>query len=223
MKLEQIKKIPPTYINSGIPQKFYDAKLKDFKILGNKQEKEFNSNSFEEFKDYYNNLEENILNGYGLILCGSKGIGKSMLMTILAKKAIEIYMSWNRDIQAHYKVQSEYEDKINKLCFIQATSLIQLTFRSTCSPKELELAYNLKSFSGVCVDDLTKIQTFKDQKEFSILDDLFRFRDLNQLPTWVTSQMDVESLTKILPSPLMDILKSNFKEIVFVGDSQRGL
>lgn len=220
MRLDKLKRVSKVYAGTGLPLRFYDSEIEDFKILGDsKKERDFNKKSLESFLEYYNNLEENMIEGKGLILCGSKGVGKTMLTTILSKRAIEIFLKWNKEIKAHYGNDVE---KLNKLQFVQATQLIQLAFRSTCSPKELELAYNLKGFSGLFIDDITKIQSLKEDKEFSILDDLFRYRDLHQLPTWVTSQVDIAGLEKMLPGALFDLIKSNCKEIVFIGDSQRG-
>ncbi|MNC68395.1 hypothetical protein D3C75_1189810 [compost metagenome] len=84
------------------------------------------------------------------------------------------------------------------------------------------MAYSLKKFSGLVIDDLTKIQSMKEQKEFSILDDIFRYRDLHKLPVWGTSQIDFQNLEKMFPGALFDLISNNCEEIIFLGESQRG-
>lgn len=213
------------YSKCNIPTKYIQNSLEDFKILGKtEKEKKQNQKSFDMFMDYYNNAETYLREGTGLLICGSVGIAKTFLLTQLAKKIIEVFDEENKKIQ-----NEDMGDNVrfNKFYYIQATTLSQMIFTSGLNEDELKIRRGIKTISGLWIDDISKLSETKSGVEISFLDDILRYRDLNCLSTFYTSQLPFDSigefkgLDEAISRPIHDIIRGNTVVINFRGESQR--
>jgi DNA replication protein DnaC len=212
------------YSKSNLPMKYIEHDIKDFRILGDSEkEKKHNEEMFEIFMDYYNNAELYLRKGEGIILCGSVGIAKTWLMTHLAKRIIDIFDDENGKIQE----EDIKTDKSNRFYYIQATTISQMVFTGGLSEKELTVRRGIKEIAGLWIDDISKLSETKSGAEISFLDDILRWRDLNGLTTFYTSQLPFDSvgkfegLDKALSKPIHDIIRGNTRILTFRGESQR--
>lgn len=207
------------YLKSNLPMKYVDSNINDFKILGdNSKEKQFNEKMYQLFNNYCKDLNINLKNGFGLTICGSVGIAKTWLLTHLAKKVIEEF-----DIE-NIKIQDEDLGdgiKFNKFYYIQATTLSQMIFRTGLTEEELKVRSGIKTIAGLWIDDISKISETKTSVEISFFDDIIRYRDLNKLTTFYTSQVPFEELSNALSKPIFDIIRGNTLQLTFRGESQR--
>lgn len=217
------------YSKARLPMKYIDYSLDDFRILGkDKKTKDHNSESFEEYMEYYNNLEENLKQGKGLMLCGPVGVAKTWLMTLLSKKVIEIFNNENGKMSEEQLLVKDQSKKYrNRLIYIQGTTMNDLVFRTGLNESEINLRGGIKTIAGLWIDDISKMGETKNKHELIFLDDILRWRDLNALTTFYTSQLPFESkgeimgLDKVLSKPVHDIIRGNCKIITFKGESQR--
>jgi len=204
---------------SNLPIKYINNNIDDFKILGDTEKcKDFNRKMFEMFLNYCDNLENNLKNGFGLMICGSVGIGKTLLLTHLSKKVIEIFEKENLKIQDEELGESV---KYNKFYYIQATTLYQMIFTSGLSEQELKIRRGIKSIAGLWIDDISKLNETKSSIEINFLDDIIRYRDLSKLTTMYTSQLPFDELSNTLSKPIFDMMRSNTLQLTFRGNSQR--
>lgn len=200
------------YIRSEIPLKFINSKVEHISFNGeDKKQNISNMKNFEKFLLYKENLENNLLLGKGLAICGPVGVAKTMLMTILSKDIINLF----------YEKNKEEGEESNRFLFIQATSLYDLANRYGLNDSELRKRKALKSLTGLWIDDLTKFGETGKGNEMIYLDDIIRFRDLNMLSTFYTIQVPFELVKNTLNNPIYDIIRGNCEVIEFIGDSRR--
>jgi DNA replication protein DnaC len=217
------------YSKSNLPMKYINHDLGEFRILGdNKKDKKLNEDMFEKFMDYYNNAEENLKKGKGLMLCGSVGIAKTWLLTHLAKHIIDIFEEENIKISEQIEEGILKDDvKMNNFYYIQATTISQMIFTTGLNEQELKVRRGIKAIAGLWIDDISKMTETKSGIEISFLDDILRYRDLNSLPTFYTSQIPFDSkgdfigFDKAIGRAIHDMIKGNCEIIIFTGDSQR--
>ncbi|WP_287568793.1 hypothetical protein [Thermosipho sp. (in: thermotogales)] len=196
----------------NLPKKFIKSTLDDFKIIGDTTEiRQHNTICFKRFKNYMNNLDVNLECGRGLAICGPVGVGKTMLMTILAKEIIKIFDRHN----------FELNNAANKFYFIQASRLYDLANRQGLNEDDLNIRNSIKDLSGLWIDDLTKFGETGKGNELIYLDDIIRYRDLNVLPTFYTIQVPFKLISKVLSIPIYDIIRGNCEVIEFRGKSMR--
>lgn len=212
------------YSKSNLPMKYIEHDINDFRILGDTDKvKEHNQDMFDNFMDYYNNAETYLKQGQGLVLCGSVGIAKTWLMTHLSKRIIEIFDKENGKIQEE-DIQT---NRLNRFYYIQATTISQMVFTGGLNEKELSVRRGIKNIAGLWIDDISKLSETKSGVEISFLDDILRWRDLNGLTTFYTSQLPFDSVGKFegldqaLSKPIHDIIRGNAKILTFRGESQR--
>lgn len=206
---------------SNLPYKFFNKELEDFEIRGNdKNTKEHNRKEFAKVKKYIENLEENLLSAKGLFLCGPVGVGKTMLMTIVAFEILKILHKTN--VENRELVNT----KINKLKFIQGTTLGFMVNNYDLSEEEKKTKRALKTVSVLCIDDISKIGNLKNSNEITFLDDILRHRDLNMLTTLFTSQIPLKhkeeaDIFKVFGTPIGDLIRGNCEVIEIWGRSGR--
>lgn len=213
------------YSPCNLPMKYIEHDIKDFRILGKTPgEKRHNEIMFEKFMEYYNNVKENLEQGRGLMLCGSVGIAKTWLMTHLAKKVIEVFDDENGKIQEDNLNIEQFK---NSFYYIQATTISQYVFTTGLSENELRVRRGIKTIAGLWIDDVSKMAETKSGHEIAFLDDILRWRDLNCLTTFYTSQLPFDSannfpgLDQVLSKPIHDLIRGNCLVLTFRGESQR--
>jgi DNA replication protein DnaC len=206
------------YTNANLPTKYIDHDISEFRVLGEGKVATHNKKTFEKFMEYYDNAEEHLKKGEGLILCGSVGIAKTWLMTHLAKKIINIFDEENGRITEESLHLGN--NQMNRFYYIQATTISQMVFPTGLSEKELNIRRGIKTIAGLWIDDISKLAETKSGHETSFLDDLLRWRDLNCLPTFYTSQLPFEDI-KTFSLPIHDIIRGNCQVLTFMGNSQR--
>lgn len=200
---------------NNLPKKFIDYEIEDFSFgNGNNEIEKHNIKEFKKVVNYYKNLEQNIEKGRGIIICGPVGVMKTSMLTVISKKAIEIFKNW-------YFQSNEEIRFLHRLYFIQATTLGQLMFRTGLDESELRLRKSLKTITVLVIDDLTKISETKNHHEIVFLDDIIRYRDLNLLPTFYSCQIPFEKIKEVLGEPIYDIIRGNCEVIEFRGKSKR--
>jgi DNA replication protein DnaC len=211
------------YSKSKIPMKYIDHDINDFRILGEDKVYDHNEKAFDEFMEYYENIEHYLKEGTGLMLCGSVGIAKTWLMTHLAKRIIDVFDSENGKMQ-----ENDLKGvKLNRFRYIQATTISQMIFTTGLNEEELNLRRGIKVVAGLWIDDLSKMAETKGAYEIAFLDDILRWRDLNCLTTFYTSQLpfdsvkNFEGLDKVISKPIHDMIRGNCKILTFRGESQR--
>jgi DNA replication protein DnaC len=69
------------------------------------------------------------------------------------------------------------------------------------------------------IDDITKVENDKYNEAFDLI---IRKRELNALPTILTSQRPMESMEDFFGTPIADLLQGNFTELQIVSESRRG-
>ena len=212
----------------NIPRIFRESKPEDFRIIGTtKGERDHNKKELSKFMDYYNKLNSNIEKGRGLVLTGPCGVGKTLLLSLVVMKAIELCDKWNevfREVQV--EKGSEYVETLEReyrhnCYFIQGTTLGQLMFTQNLNEQELKIRRAAKKFTVFAVDDITKMLETKMGNEISFIDDIFRHRNFMQLTTLISSQTAIEDLSTKLSEPLYDLIHGNSLVLTFVGPSQR--
>lgn len=213
------------YRACNLPRKFDDFTMTDLKIIGeSKKERDHNKGQLILLHEYYNNIRTNLLNGTGLVICGPVGVGKTLMTIMIAHEVLNIFDKENMDMTIHGRTISndgtKYDEFKNKLYFIQATSLARLALPGL-SEEEQKMRPKLKYLSGLCIDDIAKMQESKSQFEMAYLDDILRYRDLNALPTWITCQLPFKELESVLGKPIFDLLRANNLVLELIADSQR--
>jgi len=198
------------YESFCLPRKLVKYEIDDVELYPCQE----NKDNLNKFKSYHKNMKKNLIDGYGCILCGPVGVGKTTLATILVKKAFDIYLEiWK---EYGFRKPSTWTCR-----YIQATSIYFLTNRFGLSDKELELRRNLKEIPILLIDDLTKFGETNRGNELLFLDDIVRYRDLNGLITFYTVQTHFDELSKLLTKPIHDMIKGNCEILMFIGESFR--
>lgn len=200
---------------NNLPRKFINFEIEDFSFgKGSNEIEKHNNKEFAKVVNYYKNLEQNLEKGRGIIICGPVGVMKTSMLTVIAKKVIQIFRNW-------FLRSSEEIRELHQLYFIQASTLGQLMFRTGLDEKELRLRKALKVLSALVIDDLTKISETKNHHEIVFLDDIIRYRDLNLLTTFYSCQIPFEKIKEVLGEPIYDIIRGNCEVIEFRGKSKR--
>jgi len=198
---------------SNIPKIFINKTINDIKIIGSPKEKKINQKNINSLKDYLDDLKENVSSARGVIFCGPFGIGKTLMMSIVAQEVIGLFGKINSSIR-----ESEFH---NKLYFVLSNTLLDLIYRNNLTEEEIKIRRGVKSVSALCIDDILKFKRTKSEIEMDFLDEILRTRYYNGLVTFITSQVSYEELRKQMPRSILELLENNIV-LTFVGDSQRG-
>lgn len=199
LKIKNIKLLAANrYYESNIPIEYWNLSMsKDFKG---------NNKLLNEFTNYVSNITENYYNGTSLLFAGSHGLGKTMTVTCILKKAVE------KDYNALY---TNLSDIVNVLI--------------SSSGSEKTIAFReLKMVDFLVIDEFDSrfIQSDKAADLYAqTLESIFRARIQNKLPTLMCTNSP--NILESFHGPLKDSIESlttgYLKTVVVMGEDFRSL
>lgn len=199
LKIKNIKLLAANrYYESNIPIEYWNLSMsKDFKG---------NNKLLNEFTNYVSNITENYYNGTSLLFAGSHGLGKTMTVTCILKKAVE------KDYNALY---TNLSDIVNVLI--------------SSSGSEKTIAFReLKMVDFLVIDEFDSrfIQSDKAADLYAqTLEGIFRARIQNKLPTLMCTNSP--NILESFHGPLKDSIESlttgYLKTVVVMGEDFRSL
>lgn len=206
---KSIKTLPPNHVPPrtsvsheslsiiGIPRKFHDMTLKDFKTYGNAGLKELK----QYVNDFLSEISTRDRDSYqeGIMFFGSNGVGKTMLSCILLKEAYRC--RWTSQRTTFLKYVDSYTSSWDKTGEVD-------TFWMTCRDSQ----YLVLEEIGKEIDSkITK----------PILEDLLRFREEKGLVTIMCTNLTPTDLEELYGASIMSLIKGNMTPIKITGKDRR--
>lgn len=182
----------------GVPRVFHKMTAEDIDDTEEKRE----AKNF--IVKYLENLDENVKNGKGIMLCGSNGVGKTMIASIILKEAYMCRYSCRRVTFAKYI--TEYTASWNK-------------HGDEKDELEQELFEVYKSTEVLVLEEIGKEIDSKIAKP--ILEDLLRYREEQGLVTIICTNMTFEDIKEDYGNSVFSIMQGTMTPIVLVGRDQR--
>lgn len=172
----------------GIPKSFLNYTIKDFVARTDelKEVKEF-------VKDYIDNIDSNFDNNKGIFLCGSNGVGKTMLSCIILKEA------YRHRYTSRRATFVEYIDKYTRV-WSSKNSEEKDSF-------EDELYTYYKSVEFLVLEEIGK--EIDSKVAAPILEDLLRYREDNGLVTILCTNLNTDTLADRYGESCMSLLRGN--------------
>lgn len=172
----------------GIPKSFISYSIEDFvaKVDKLKDVKSF-------IGDYIDNIDSNFDNNKGLFLCGSNGVGKTMLSCIILKEA------YRHRYTARRTTFVEYIDKYTRV-WSSKNSDEKEQF-------EDELYTYYKAVEFLVLEEIGK--EIDSKVAAPILEDLLRYREDNGLVTILCTNLNPEMISDRYGESCMSLLKGN--------------
>ena len=172
----------------GIPKSFINYSIKDF-IAKTEELKEVKSF----ISDYIDNIEFNFDNNKGLFLCGSNGVGKTMLSCIILKEA------YRHRYTARRATFVEYIDKYTRVWSSKNSDEKDMF--------EDELYTYYKAVEFLVLEEIGK--EIDSKVAAPILEDLLRYREDNGLVTILCTNLNTETLAERYGESCMSLLRGN--------------
>lgn len=172
----------------GIPKSFINTTIEDF-IAKSGELKDVKSL----VQQYINDIDFNFDNNKGLFLCGSNGVGKTMLSCIILKEAYKHRYTSRRTTFV------EYIDKYTRV-WSSKNSEEKEAF-------EDELYTYYKSVEFLVLEELGK--EIDSKVAAPILEDLLRYREDKGLVTILCTNLNTETLSERYGESCMSLLKGN--------------
>ena len=172
----------------GIPKSFIDTTIEDF-IAKSTELKEVKSL----VQQYIKDIDFNFDNNKGLFLCGSNGVGKTMLSCIILKEAYKHRYTSRRTTFV------EYIDKYTRV-WSSKNSEEKEAF-------EDELYTYYKSVEFLVLEELGK--EIDSKVAAPILEDLLRYREDKGLVTILCTNLNTKTLSERYGESCMSLLKGN--------------
>jgi DNA replication protein DnaC len=201
------------FIAASIPLGFIAASIKDYQHTWLQQGKhaEANMKNFKRYLDYIDNIGDRILNGIGLFISGSFGVGKTMLEIIAAKRAIEFYR-----VEGPRRNPLDYSFSMGFLTGAQLVGLF--TFDNG---QNVERRMRLPELDILIIDEMAKIPLTATNKEKVFIEDVLRSRAFSLKPTFLTSQGNVEQVGKDVSPAIPELIQEYFTAVHIVAPSYR--
>lgn len=155
-------------------------------------------------KRYIHQIEDMRARGYGMLLWGPNGTGKTAIAAIIAK---------------------EYRRRFNTVLFIEAASLKSIVASKDQFDEDESYWDRAKSVDVLILDDLCK--GIQDSAGFGeqVIDELIRTRNANQLVTIITTNAipkgENETLSQFLKTSTLHSLKEHVMAIYVRGEDKR--
>lgn len=159
------------------------------------------ADNYRKVKEYADHLEENIKNGYGLILAGGYGTMKTTMAVAVLRKWLDT---------GHYGLLVPMCSMMDNL----------YTMRSLNREEWARYEYQLRSTPLLVLDDMGSENT--DQSwVLAKVDSIITERYNKMLPVIVTTNLSKDELTSTYSLRIIDRLKNTSRYIAFNADSQR--
>lgn len=196
-----------TYVNPtslsliGIPKSFLSTSLSDFNTKS--------SPCLEEVRDfvidYISNLDTNFENNKGLFLCGSNGVGKTMLSCIILKEA------YKHRYTARRTTFVDYIDKYTRVWSARSVDEKDLF--------EDELYTYYKAVEFLVLEEVGK--EIDSKVAAPILEDLLRYREDHGLVTIICTNLNIDILSDRYGESCMSLLRGNTVPITIESKDKR--
>lgn len=196
-----------TYVSSetlsiiGIPKKFHNMTLEDFKTFGDDDILSVKNYIL----SYLDSFSENIDQNNGLFLSGSNGVGKSMLSSILAKEAYIRRMSVR---------MCQFSDYISQ--YTRAWGTKALEDRESAND---DFNVNYKTVEFLVLEEIGKEIDSKIAEP--ILEDCLRYREEKGLVTIICTNLDIDQIKRIYGMSVASLIKGNMTPIDIAGKDRR--
>ena len=186
----------------GIPKKFHESKIEDFKT--------YKSDDLEAVQDcvarYISNMNwQKLENLGGLCLFGSNGVGKTMLACIVAKEAYKHRYSTRRVTFVEY---------ISRYTLVWGARSIEEK-----ESAEDDLYNNYKAVEFLVLEEVGK--EVDSKASAPILEDLLRYREDNGLVTVLCTNLSPKDLESRYGVSVSSLLKGNMTPIRIEGIDKR--
>ena len=186
----------------GIPKKFHETTIEDFKTYGSKD--------LDSVQDciarYLSNMNWQRLDKLGgLCLFGSNGVGKTMLACIVAKKAYTHRYSTRR---------VTFVDYMSRYTLVWGARSIEEK-----ESAEDDLYNNYKAVEFLVLEEVGK--EVDSKASAPILEDLLRYREDNGLVTILCTNLSPKDLEKRYGVSVASLLKGNMTPIRIEGIDKR--
>lgn len=172
----------------GIPRKFVEKSLNDFETPSEelKDIKSFVS-------EYMNNIHSNFKNCKGIYFFGNNGAGKTMLSSLILKKAYGNRYSCKRITFQEY---------------VQLVLNVWSAKGEEKDAREENLFTNIKGVEFLVLEELGKeIQTSLDTN--AILEDLLRYREDKGYPTIFAANISIEKVREMYGASIHSLIEGN--------------
>lgn len=188
----------------NLPAKYVNLWLEDFKNF-------IEADNFQAVSDWIYSFCQMFSDGMGIFLSGSVGTGKSSLATIILKHCFAYIKNKNIWEWMKEKNQSFYVHV--PVYFWQSSSILGEFYN------ESEKFRKKANVPVLAIDDVSKVE---GDRYIEALDYIIRKRELNSLPTIITSQRPMEAVEDCFGTPIADLIQGNFIELQIVSESRRG-
>ena len=186
----------------GIPKSFISYSIEDFVA---KTDELKDVKSF--IGDYIDNIDSNFDNNKGLFLCGSNGVGKTMLSCIILKEA------YRHRYTARRTTFVEYIDKYTRV-WSSKNSDEKEQF-------EDELYTYYKAVEFLVLEEIGK--EIDSKVAAPILEDLLRYREDNGLVTILCTNLNPEMISDRYGESCMSLLKGNTIPLTIESKDRRNV
>lgn len=188
-------------IMMGVPRRFCDKTIKDYKTYGKKSLK--NIKSF--VNDYIENINDNIEDNKGICFIGSNGVGKSYLSCLILKEAYRHRYSCRRVTFSSYI--TAYTESWNTKNKDEKDVL------------ESELFEKYKGVEFLVLEEIGKEIDSKISRP--ILEDLLRYREEQGLVTIICTNLAPTTLKEVYGASICSLINGNMTVIAIDSEDKR--
>ena len=181
----------------GIPRKFHDKSIKDFKTYNNEGLKELKSFVTEYLEDIVTRDRQSYQEG--ILFYGSNGVGKTMLSSLILRQAYKY--RWTSQRTTFVKYVDSYTSS-------WGNSNEPDTYWETC-----------KKAQYLVLEEVGKEIDSKITKP--ILEDLLRYREEKGLVTIICTNLTIKDLEDLYGASIMSLIKGNMTPIKITGKDRR--
>lgn len=188
-------------IMMGVPRRFCDKTINDYKTYGKKSLK--NIKSF--VNDYIENINDNIEDNKGICFIGSNGVGKSYLSCLILKEAYRHRYSCRRVTFSSYI--TAYTESWNTKNKDEKDVL------------ESELFEKYKGVEFLVLEEIGKEIDSKISRP--ILEDLLRYREEQGLVTIICTNLAPTTLKEVYGASICSLINGNMTVIAIDSEDKR--